>query len=280
MNYTEPERQIPVAASNDVLVVGGGPAGVAASIAAARQNKKVLLVESFGILGGTSTASLVTTLPYRFLLLDDGGRMVYEGLFKEFVDNLVANEAISLSPAEANIESIYHPDLHGSMVPADPEMMKYVYARMVRDAGVRVMLHTHTVGVIKEGNSIRGIIAENMSGRQAITAKRVVDATGNGDIAARSGAPFDVGVGNEPGKTLPWSLIFYIGNVDVERLAEYMTIVDPDLAKVIRRGIEEGELTLAPLADRLRLSRPFVTGEGPPLPLQVPRAGSDRSRRP
>jgi len=250
MKYAEPAKEIPVVASGvDVLVVGAGPAGVAASISAARSKKEVLLVENFGVLGGTSTASLVTTLPYRFILLDDGKRKIYEGIFKEFVDRLVDTEGISLSPEEARLWNMYHPDIHGTMVPADPEIMKYIYAKMVREAGVKVMLHTHTVDVIKEGDTLKGIIIENISGRQVIMAHRIVDATGNADVAARAGAPFHLGKDNNPGKTLPWSLIFYIGNVDVERLAEYMVIYDPDLRKAIERGMEEGELSLEEATD-------------------------------
>jgi hypothetical protein len=250
MKYVEPAREIPVVASGvDVLVVGAGPAGIAASIAAARTAKEVLLVEGFGVLGGTSTASLVTTLPYRFLLLEDGKNKIYEGVFKEFVDNLVKSEGISMSPAETRVWNMYHPDIHGTMMPADPEIMKYIYSKLVRESGVKVMLHTHTVNVIKEGDALKGIIVENISGRQAIMAERIVDATGNGDVAARAGAPFHLGDGNDPAKTLPWSLIFYIGNVDVDRLSEYMAIYDPDLRKIIDRGIEEGELSLESNAD-------------------------------
>ncbi len=250
MKYTESARDIPVVASGvDVLVVGAGPAGIAASISAARSGKEVLLVEGFGVLGGTSTASLVTTLPYRFILLDDGKRKIYEGIFREFVDRLVDSEGISLSPEETRVWNIYHPDIHGAMIPADPEIMKYIYSKMVREAGVKIMLHTHTVDVIKEGDALKGIIVENISGRQAIMADRIVDATGNADVTAMSAAPFHLGKDNNPGKTLPWSLIFYIGNVDVERLAEYMLIYDPDLRKVIDRGLEEGDLSLENVRD-------------------------------
>lgn len=245
MKYTEPAREIPVVASGvDVLVVGAGPAGIAASISAARSKKEVLLVENFGVLGGTSTVSLVTTLPYRFILLKDGKRKIYEGIFKEFVDRLVSCEGISISPEETKVWNMYHPDIHGTMIPADPEIMKYIYAKMVRESGIKVMLHTHTVDVIKEEETLKGIIVENISGRQAIMADRIVDATGNADLAARAGAPFHLGKENHPEKTLPWSLIFYIGNVDVEKLAEYMAIYDPDLRKAIDRGLEEGELSL------------------------------------
>ena len=238
--YTEVSREIPIIAETPVLVVGGGPAGFGACLGAARNGKDVLLVEEFGFLGGTSTASLVTTWPYRYLVLDDGDKKVYEGVYKEYIDRLFDLDAVSMAPEETTPWNIYGRDIHGSMIPADPEFMKFLYSEMLHEAGVKIMLHTNTVAVIKDGELIKGIIVENTSGRQAIMADRVIDATGDGDIAAKADVPFSIG-DKEDNKTLPFSLMFFIGNVDIPRLSEYMAIYDPDLHKILRKGEEKGE---------------------------------------
>jgi glycine/D-amino acid oxidase-like deaminating enzyme len=238
--YKQAAREIPVVAETPVLVIGGGPAGFGASLGAATNGKSVLLTERLGFLGGTSTASLVTTFPYRYLLLEDGEKKIYEGVYKIFIDRLVKENAISISPAQTTPWNIYHRDLHGSMIPADPELMKYVYAEMLLDAGVKIMLHTYVVEVIKNESGPTGVIIENASGRQAIMAERMIDATGDADVAAKSDVPFLIGEGDEK-QVLPWSLMFFVGNVDTAKLSEYMTLYDPDLHKILRRGEEEGE---------------------------------------
>ncbi|MFC1891202.1 FAD-dependent oxidoreductase [Thermodesulfobacteriota bacterium] len=247
--FKEIPREIPIIANASILIVGGGPAGFGACLSAARNNKNVYLVEQFGFLGGASTASLVTTLPYRYLVFDDGPKKVYEGVYKEYIDRLWEVGGISMAPEEADPWTVYSRDVHGSMIPADPEFMKYIYSEMLLEAGAEIMLHTSTVGIINENEVIKGIIVENASGRQAILADRIIDATGDGDVAARAGVPFSIGDKKDK-KTLPATLMFFIGNVDTARLAEYMAVFsDPNLYKMLKKGEEKGEFVFRDWGD-------------------------------
>ena len=171
-HITEPQRQIDVIHQTDVLVVGSGPAGLAAAIAAARTGVEVTLVERFGCLGGNITTVGVEGMAwYRHELTVEAN-----GLGREFEDR-----AASMGAAVPESQSMsYEIDAEGFKVVAD---------RMVEEAGVHTMLHRMFVAPIMDGARIVGIITESKSGREAILAQRVIDATGDADIAYRSGAP-------------------------------------------------------------------------------------------
>ncbi len=192
----ESVREVPVAYDTDVLVVGGGIAGVMAALASGRSGGRTLLVERFGSLGGTGTAAMMNLfyVPYA----------ASRGLVRELFDRLIARGGA----------------IPGEFVVYDPELYKVTALDMLSEAGVRVLLHTLVSDVIKDGNTLRGIVVENKSGRAAITSRVTIDASGDGDVAARAGAPYIKGRESD-GKMRPMTLIFRMGGVDVPRLVEY-----------------------------------------------------------
>jgi hypothetical protein len=196
----EAARSVPVMAETDVLVVGGGPGGLSAALAAAREGVETMLVERYGCFGGVITQSMIGTLAwYRTngKVVDAGGIGVeFEQRAKEM---------------EASLQLFLFQVL-------DTEKFKFIADRMVEEAGIIPLLHCHTVDVIMEGRTIKGVITESKSGRQAILAKRVIDATGDADLACRAGAPYRI----DPKQELEGvSVNFGCSGVDVQRLLDY-----------------------------------------------------------
>jgi len=207
----EPERQTPIIATPDVLVAGAGPAGIGAAVAAARNGASVLLVERYGFLGGNLTIAMVNPM---FTFHDIQGRQVIRGVAGELVDRLVEHT-----------DSLGHVrDLtfdNASMTPFDPEGMKNILFRMVREAGVQLLLHTWVVDAVTEGDRVTHIIVENKSGRQAIQPKMIIDCSADADIVAKAGAPFVKGRESD-GMMQPVTLFFRIGDVNDTNLRAWM----------------------------------------------------------
>ncbi|MBN1108131.1 MAG: FAD-dependent oxidoreductase [Bacteroidales bacterium] len=173
----EPERDIPVLAETDVLVVGGGPAGTAAAIAASRTGAETYLVERYNHLGGLWTGGLVLPLLSTHAVdRNNRTRQVIFGIGGEMSERL-KNMGMSISEINPVV---------------DPEAAKYVLDEMIREAGVKMLYHTWASNVIMEGNAIKGIFVESKSGRMAILARVVVDCTGDGDIFHLAGDDYDV----------------------------------------------------------------------------------------
>ena len=187
--YSEQAREIPIVRDVDVLVVGGGPAGLAVAIAAARGGARTTLVERFGYLGGTATASLMACINGFRNQVEPDSTQTVRGIAEEIVIQLRDLGGLGKSPYEQKD----YPTEPGQMeysYAIDTEAFKYVTLRMCADAGVDLMFHTWFCDSILEGDAIRGALVENKSGRQALVARIVVDASGDGDVAARAGAPF------------------------------------------------------------------------------------------
>jgi hypothetical protein len=187
--YREPARDIPVAREVDVLVVGGGPAGLTAAIAAARNGAKTTLVEQFGYLGGTATASLMACINGFRNQVEPDGTQTVRGIAEELILKLKELDGLGKSPYEQKAYSTEPGQLEYSYA-IDTEKFKYAALRMCVEAGVDLMFHTYFCDCIMEGERLRGAIVENKSGRQALMARVVVDATGDADVSARAGAPF------------------------------------------------------------------------------------------
>jgi len=172
----EAAREVPVVAETDVLVVGGGPAGLAASLAASREGMDTMLVERYGCFGGTITQVGVGSMSwYR-----SAGTIDAEGIGIEFETRAQEMGATFALPEGSKSRGVI----------LDTEMFKVVADTMVREAGVSPLLHSKVVDTVMDGSTIQGVVLESKSGRQAILAKRIIDASGDADIAAYAGAPY------------------------------------------------------------------------------------------
>ncbi len=207
--YHEPAHELPITRTCDVLVVGAGPAGLAAAVAAARAGARTLLVERFGYLGGTATASLMACINgFRNQVEPDSVQTV-RGIAEELILRLKLVDGLGNSPYAQKGYPTEPGRLQYSYA-VDTEKLKHTVLTMCIDAGVDLLLHTWFCDAIREGSSVRGVIVENKSGRQALMARVVVDASGDADVAARAGAPFRQIRGSE-GKRLLDGLMYRIG---------------------------------------------------------------------
>jgi hypothetical protein len=206
-------RDVAVIAMPDVLVVGGGSAGIAACVAAARAGARTMLVERYGFFGGTSTAALVGPIMTSFST--DGRARIVGGIFQEIVQNMVALGG-AVDPATIDRVNEYGGFIkhgHTHVTPFHPEALKLAAQEMVTGAGVDVLLHTTFVETLTDGRRATGVIVTNKAGLGAIRASIVIDASADGDVAASAGAPFMKGR-PEDGKMQPATMFFRVGNVD------------------------------------------------------------------
>lgn len=204
-------REIPVIAEPDVLVVGGGPAGIGAAVAAARSGARTMLIERYGFVGGNLTVAMVNPM---FTFHDVNGRQVIRGVAGEVVERLVK---LSASPGHVT-------DLtfdNASMTPFDPEGMKLILLDMLEEAGVELLLHTAFSDVLKENGRITTVMVESKSGRQAICPKYVIDCSADADVIACAGAPFVKGRDSD-GAMQPVTLFYRIGGIDIPELKAWM----------------------------------------------------------
>lgn len=200
----EPERTIPVKDEVDILVVGGGPAGIMAARAAAESGLKVMLIESRGYLGGNLTLGL-PILGY----LGRKGNQVVEGLPQMLIDRLRARGKASEHKPCKN---------HVSLTIIDSEEVKDVALEILEDVGVKILFYVFCSDVIKEGNDVKGVIIESKEGREAILAKTVIDCTGDGDVAFRAGV--ECHKGDADGGMQPPTLMFCMRGVNVQELRD------------------------------------------------------------
>jgi len=207
----EPAREIPVLAETDVVVCGGGPAGVGAALAAARNGARVMLVENQICLGGMATSGLMNRLgPYH-----DQRDTIVGGIPLEVVSRLVdMGAARRPEPCPRD-----QPDRY--WVPFDPEALKVLLDDLAEEAGVELLLGGRAAGVVADADDLKGIFIEGKAGRQAILARVVIDATGDGDVAALAGAPCVMGREGD-GLTQPISLMSKAHNHDLAATKAYI----------------------------------------------------------
>jgi len=218
----EPDRTIPVMAETDVLVVGGGPAGLSAALAAAKTGVDVMIVERNSSYGGVITQCTMGSFAwYRYSDTVDAGGICYE--FEDRAKDLGANidifGVVAGTPLERLLEAMgYMENGESTYQIYDTEIFKYVADTMLLESNVTPVLHCLCVGAIMDGKTIKGVITESKSGRQAILAKRVIDATGDADIASFAGAPFRK---DPKDQLMEVTTNFSCANVNLARFAIY-----------------------------------------------------------
>ncbi|MBQ6868993.1 MAG: FAD-dependent oxidoreductase [Alistipes sp.] len=201
----EPARELKVRAEVDVLVVGGGPAGMMAAEAAARdKNLKVMLIEQRGYMGGNLTIGLPI-----LSFLGPKGNQVIKGAAQKFIDRMAAKGASSEHWPCKN---------HMSFTIIDPDQVKTVAWEIMDDAGVEVLLYVFVADTIVENGKVKGVVIESKAGREVILAKTVIDCTGDGDVAFRAGV--ECNKGDENGGMQPPTLMFLMRGVEVQKLRD------------------------------------------------------------
>lgn len=244
---TEPAQDIKILTEAEVVVVGGGPGGHSAAIAAARNGANVVLVERYGHLGGMATGGIVIQIPH---MSDGSENQQIAGLTQEWIDRLDPIGGV-LVPRREQIGSIdeklvnYWRRFAGNTKNGkieytawvDPELLKCVLNDMVEEAGVKLLLHSWGTRAITEGNTVTGVVFESKSGRQAVTGKIIIDGTGDGDLLPSAGAEWEGGF--DPSlRSSMLALVFRIGNGDYQKYCDFRD-ENPEKAQELAKELAE-----------------------------------------
>ena len=215
-------KNVPVLASTEVLVVGSGTAGISAAVASARSGAKTMIVERYGCLGGALTVSNVSSYSFSVNRFPE----TLSGLPKEIDERCRAYGASA-------------PDYRGSGIFVDAELYKCLLDEWMAKEGIDLLLHTTVIGAHVEEGVLKGVFCQSKSGIGMILAERIVDASGDADVAAVAGAPFEK---REPKKLQPASVVFGIENVDVEKFeAHFRNPKGNGFATVFQAAADAGE---------------------------------------
>lgn len=236
----EPGGKVPVVAESDLVVVGGGPAGIAAAVAGARNGLSVTLLERYPYLGGLASGGMV-------LVLDDmcnGNEVSVRGLCSELIDRMTTM-GLCVTPPEADWIAdeakfrqwarwgVYNFHSHQKPQPVcyasafDPDGFKRASNDMIKEAGVNLRLHSWFSRAIVDDGVVKGVVSETKAGRQAVLGKVVVDATGDLDVAASAGAPYSKG-------SFIVTTVFRLGGIDTVE-AERFEYEEPEAFAVVDR---------------------------------------------
>jgi len=243
----EPSRELKVCHETGVLVVGGGPAGVAAAVAAARNGAATTLVERYNHLGGMATGGLVILIPNMSAGTE---QQEIAGICDEMMQRLDAKGGArhpqrrhlgSDDPKLTEKLKHYHDFVVDGRVRmsviVDPELLKCVMNEMVEEAGVKLYLHSWAGRALVDGDHVQGIAFESKSGRQAILSRTTIDTTGDGDILATAGAEFD-GVVDPSLRCAAVAMVWRMGDVDFPAYSEFR-YSDPEAFKALMGEMRE-----------------------------------------
>ena len=224
---TEERREIPVYGEYEVVVVGGGPSGIAAAVAAGRSGRSTLLIERYGFLGGAGTAAGLSTFCGLHANVHGEHRRVIRGICDDVVERLARMNALRephLSVQKRILAQAY-----------DISAYKIVADQLVLDAKVKLLFHAFAVDAVKRsGNEIDAVIVETKSGRKAVRGRVFIDCSGDGDLSAWAGAPFEVGDGK--GNMLYPSTMYRISGVDPEKAGEAWDRIPELMEEAARKG--------------------------------------------
>lgn len=242
----EPAREIPVHTECDVLVVGGGPAGTAAAVAAARLGADVVLLERYNHLGGLSTGGLVIWIDR---MTDWSGNHVIRGFAEEVLSRLPRGALAGPEPAEwgsrdpgrAAYWALRTAAYHGTVTHSptlDPEWLKAQSLAMALEAGVHLVFHAWGARPIVENGRVTGCAFESKEGRKAVLARITVDATGDGDLYAGAGSGFDTHV--DPGDIHGcMNTAWLFGGVDMDAFLRFRAETPEQYSQFMARGREK-----------------------------------------
>ncbi len=236
---TEASRHLPVYGEFDVVVLGGGPAGLAASVSAARHGARTLLVERYGFLGGMGTAGGVTNFAGLYGKRQGEMQQLVHGVVDELLQRIDALGGLN-APQDG---------MQGRIRVRSYDVSAYKCAadQLLQDSGVQLLFHAWGAAALLDGKRITALVVETKSGRQAIRARHFIDCSGDADLAAFAGVPFEVGDG--AGNALFPSTMFRIGHVDAPRalaavgefkaindLMEQVQLAKPGVYRFARKG--------------------------------------------
>ena len=238
--------------SVDILVVGGGPAGIAAAIASARNGAKTMLIEKQGFVGGTATACLVG--PFMTCFDNEGKTQIIKGIFDELICRMEI-EGGAIHPSKIDAGTPYSSFIipgHRNVTPFDPEVLKRVAETMLLENNVELLLYTQFISCVVENKTIKSVIAAKCQGLVEIKPKIVIDCSGEAYVASNVRVPVIMGR-DKDNKTQPATLFFRVAGVDSDKVCKVMEESKELMGKpfhgtfswLIKEGREKGEWNIS-----------------------------------
>ncbi len=239
---------LPVGGEADVVVIGSGPSGIAASIAASRKGAEVILIERYPFVGGMSTLIPIATWSLNTAVETGAMDMPYDGILGEILDRMKALNAIELHNVVEGVDKFVPIVGDGDKVDTsqwylfNPEALKYLYFDMLHEAGVKLRVNSLVVDTIVADNKIEAVVVETLTRRELIKGKIFIDCTGSADVVVRAGAEAALGTGDNDGVPaglmIPTSTTFRIAGVDTDNVDM------EEVAKIYEQHRLKGEINV------------------------------------